>query len=139
MKRSSIRFLATIILATLFGLTACNRHADLKALVKIGNDAYRQYRTADYPTAKAAMLNFISELERRMPTDPAAPGIDMYRSDISVSYVRLAKLEEMNNGSEKENYMQKAVAICQQKKRKLDCSPEGLRKTVDDFDALPLR
>jgi len=142
MKNPPLCLIATIALIVLPGLFACNGNDGLKEtaeLAQLANESYKQYRTADYPTAKSALLKFISELERRMPTDPVAPGRDMYLGDISISYVRLAKLEEKNNGTEKEKYMKQAVAVCQQKKLTPSCSPEEMRKKIDDFDAMAMK
>lgn len=111
--------------------------AKLKETADRGNESYKQYRTGDYATAKAALLDFIRYLEEQM-RDASYAHAEVAKSDIMTSYVRLAKLEETNNGAEKENYMQQAVARCEQLKIKGDCSPQALRKRVDDFDALPL-
>jgi hypothetical protein len=59
----------------------------------------------------------------------------MYRSDVLLSYVRLAKLEK-DSGAGKENYMQKAMEFCQQRKIKRTCSAEELRKEVEGIDAV---
>ena len=139
MKIPRILLSAALALAALFSLSSCEKDTELKGLVQVGEEAYAHYKTADYATAKASLLKFIDELERQMPKDPAVQGIDMYKSDIMVSYVRLAKLEEKNNGPEKEKYMQQAVRQCQELKIRPDCSPQALRTRVDRIDELPTK
>jgi hypothetical protein len=53
--------------------------------------------------------------------------------------VRLAKLEEKNNGPEKDAFMSKAVEMCQKQQIKRSCSDHELRAQVDFADALPLK
>lgn len=125
-----------VVLAALTCLTSCNRHDDLRDLKQVAERAdqvYRQYKTADYPTAKAALVDWIRDLEGRLSTS-SDPGAEMYKSDITTSYVRLAKLEEKNNGPDKEAYLRKAVAMCEQMKLKPSCAAEEVRKRVDGID-----
>lgn len=103
-----------------------------------GEEVTRLYRTADHETAKAALLSFIRDLEGRL-SNPANPNAETYKADIVLSYARLAKLEERNNGSEKETYMRQAEAKCQQMKIKRTCSARELRAQVDAADALPVK
>jgi hypothetical protein len=56
-----------------------------------------------------------------------------------LSYARLAKLEEKNNGSEKETYMQQAEAKCQQLKIKRTCSAQELLAQVEAADAVQVK
>jgi hypothetical protein len=100
-----------------------------------GDSTYRQYRTADYVTAKTALLEYIAFLDKAATSDPDQSGT--YDSDVMVSNVRLAKLEEKNSGPDKERYMTAASARCGKLKIKRDCSPESLRRSVDQIDTVP--
>lgn len=125
-----------VVVAALIFLTSCNRHDDLRDLKQVAERAdqvYKQYKTADYPTAKAALVDWIRDLEGRLGNS-SDPGAEMYKSDITTSYVRLAKLEEKNNGPDTETYLRKAVAMCVQMKLKPSCAAEELRKQVDGLD-----
>lgn len=129
-----------LILALALSGISCKERENLRILKDTAdraNQSYKQYRTGDYVTAKAALLDFIRYLEEQM-RDPSYAHFEAAKSDIMTAYVRLAKLEEKNNGAEKESYMQQAVGTCQQLKIKWDCSPQTLRKRIDDFDALPM-
>ena len=116
----------------------CNGDEDLRETARRGEEVYRQYRTADYDTAKAALLTYIVDLEGRL-SDPSTPNAETYKADVMLSYARLAKLEEKNNGSEKETYLQQAAAKCEQLKIKRTCSTQELRAQVDAADALPIK
>lgn len=126
-----------VILAVALSVVSCKESSDLQSLretAERGNESYKQYKSGDYPTAKAALLGYIRYLEDKM-RDPEYPHAETAKSDIMISYVRLATLEDKNNGDEKENYMRQAVASCQQLKIKWDCSPEALHGRVDGLDA----
>ena len=144
MKRpvsSAICWNVIVLIALALNGISCKDRENLRTLKETSdraNQSYKQYRTGDYATAKAALLDFIRYLEEQM-RDPSYAHIEAAKSDIMTAYVRLAKLEEKNNGAEKESYMQQAVARCQQLKIKGDCSPQTLRKRIDDFDALPMK
>ena len=139
MKRLQNCLSSVIVLAVLFCVSACKRNdadtAQLKEAAQRGEQSYRQYRSADYAAGKAALLDYIRYLEGKL-ADPAFSNGEAAKSDIMLSYARLAKLEEMNNGPEKDSFTQRAVAACQTLKRKRDCSPEDLRGQVDGLDAL---
>ena len=87
--------------------------SELAEMVERGERSYKQYRTGDYGTAKAALLDYISYLESKLE-DRSFVHIETAKLDIMTNYARLAKLEEKNNGPEKEAFMQKAIAICMQ-------------------------
>lgn len=54
------------------------------------------------------------------------------------SYVRLAKLEEKNHGSEQARYMSEASARCGKLNPKAyNCSPDFLRAATDKMDTIP--
>lgn len=129
---------AIIIVVLAISVLTCKENAELREVAPRSEQVYKQYRTGDYPTAKAALLGFIRDLEGRL-SDSSNPNAETYKADIVLSYARLAKLEEKNNGSEKEIYMQKAIANCQQQKIKRSCSAQELRAQVDAADALPLK
>lgn len=134
-------FVVMLILALSLSVSSCKERENFRTLKEAadkGSESYKQYRTGDYRTAKAALLDYIRYLEEQM-RDPAYAHAETAKSDIMTSYVRLATLEERNNGAEKENYMQRAVAQCQQLQIKWDCAPEALRKRVDGIDALPVK
>lgn len=131
------KIIVTLALAMI--VLACDKgHEELQGTALRADDVYRQYRTADYVTAKTALLSFIRDLEARLK-DPSTQNAETYKSDIALSYARLAKLEEKNNGSEKETYMQQATAQCQQLKIKRTCSAQELRAQVEAADALPVK
>jgi hypothetical protein len=103
-----------------------------------GETAYRQYKTADYTTAKAALLDYINYLDRLAETDPTLK--EMLMSDAMVSYVRLAKLEEKNRGSEGARYMTEAASRCGKLRIKWgNCAAETLRTKVDAIDTVPAK
>ena len=101
-----------------------------------GREAYRIYKTADYPTAKAGLLDFAQWLDKAS-SDPNAA--DAVRDDATLSYVRLAKLEEkQGHTAEQAAYMKQAVARCQSKKQQLGgCAEERLRRITDQVDQVP--
>ena len=96
-------------------------------------EAMRQYRTADYRTAKSALLDLLQYLDK-LTNDPN--GGDMARQDAMFTCVRLAKLEEKNHGPDQATYMKEAVARCQKGKYTGRCSEEDLRKITDQLDAV---
>ena len=129
---------AIITLALALSVLTCRGNTDLQETALRGEKVYQQYRTADYATAKAALLSFIRDLDSRL-SDPSNPNAETYKADIVISYARLAKLEEKNKGAEKETYMQQAAAKCQQLKIKRTCSAQELRAQVDAVDALSMK
>src|SRR4030095_3950115 len=97
-----------------------------------GSEAYRKYKSADYMTAKSALLDFQSFLDK-ISYPPDAP--DEFRTDAMITSVRLAKLEEQNHGPDQGKYMRDAVDRCESFTPKTaGCSEEGLRKLVDELD-----
>lgn len=136
-SRSTAANWKTIItLALALLVLTCNKgNEELEQTALRADDVYRQYRTADYATAKTALLSFIRDLEARL-NDPSTQNVETFKSDIALSYARLAKLEEKNNGPEQETYMQQATAKCRQLKIKRPCSPQDLRAQVDAADAI---
>ena len=103
-----------------------------------GEYSYKQYKTADYATAKAALLDFIEFLKGLL----ASPSTESrtYNADVMFSYLRLAKLEEKHAGTDKEKYMAQATLFCEQAKFKNgDCTYEKMRKAVDLMDNVPVK
>lgn len=131
-----------VYLVVLIGLTAfaCSsgsksyqQYKEFASIVNQGESVYKQYKTADYVTAKTSLLNYIAALEELLRKDH--PEEFTLEADILVSYVRLAKLEESNKGTDKELYMKKAEEQCRKPKIKQDdCSSAKLRELVDLMD-----
>jgi hypothetical protein len=101
-----------------------------------GQEAMRQYRTADYQTAKSALLDYL-QYQDKLTEDPN--GGDTARQDAMLTCVRLAKLEEKNHGPDQATFMKEAVARCQKLKFTNRCSEEDLRKLVDQMDSMLTR
>ena len=54
------------------------------------------------------------------------------------SYVRLAKLEQKNQGSDEARYMSEAISRCGKLEVKgYNCSADALRGSIDKVDTLP--
>jgi hypothetical protein len=130
------------VLALLVFLSACGSteyKAQLQQAAERGEYAYRQYRTGDYATAKSALLDYIRYLEGKI-ADPSFVHAESAKSDIAMNYARLARLETQNNGPDRDAYMQKAIAMCEQMNVKRNCSPLDLEAQVDAMDAMfPVR
>lgn len=134
--------ITTCFAIVLFSLTAvaCSsadktyqNYKDLEFIALQGEAVYKKYKTADYSTAKSALLTYIEDLEKLVQTNH--PEQFAFQVDIFVSYVRLAKLEEVKNGVEKEAYMNKAEEQCRGSKMKSEnCTSEKLREMVDQMD-----
>lgn len=128
---------AMLSLALALSFMSCMEDTNMRHLrdaAARGEESYRKYKTADYHTAKAALLDFIRFLDQKRQdagySEPGAANID-----IMLSYVRLAKLEEKFSGTEKDHYMQQALAKCQQLiTPKRDCTEEKVRKLADIID-----
>ena len=104
--------------------------------IKQDEAVLEQYFTADYDTAKDAMLNHIRHLD--LLSAEAADSIrNPYAADAKSWYVRLAKLEERNGGNEKSEYMKEACSRCD-KLGGADCSEGKLRLEVDRLDIIAL-
>lgn len=132
---------SVLLMVLILFLSGCNRDRGLEELRVLSQQADRanqQYRAGDYPTAKAALTDFVRELERRLE-DPETINGETIKADLMIHYVRLAKLEEKNNGSEKDAFMNRAAANCQLLKIKRTCSLEEMRAQVDAIDALQLK
>ena len=112
---------------------------ELSHVAAHGENAYRQYQSADYSVAKAALLEHVRLLER-VKAESGYQNNNPYATDIMISYVRLARLEEKNKGSERAGYMRAASVRCEQLKFKWgDCGEETLRSSVDRMDSITLR
>ena len=125
-------------LALLACLSSCNSSDDRSQLLEMaqrGEQSYRLYRSGDYATAKPALLDYIHYLDGKL-ADPSFKHKETCKADIALSYGRLARLEERNNGAEKDSYMQKAMAMCEQMQVKRGCSPVDIAAQVDATDLM---
>lgn len=105
----------------------------MEAIAYQGEAVYKAYKTSDYVAAKSALLNYIKDLEKLIQAKH--PEQFAFQTDILISYVRLAKLEALKNGAEKEFFMKKAEEQCSLLKPKQEnCSSEKLRELVDKID-----
>jgi hypothetical protein len=132
------RLISLSLLAVLL-VSACKSSDDkLAEAAARGNAAYKQYKTSDYQTAKAALLDFIKFLDQLTASDPRFA--NMCNEDATLSYLRLAKLEQKNNGSDEARYMAEAISRCEKgsvKDKGTSCSAVALRTMVDKVDAIP--
>lgn len=127
---------AVVLLSALaFGCKPANNH--LAESAQRGDAVYKQYKETDYATAKAALLDYINYLDALAQSDPRMG--QMCETDAMTSYVRLAKLEEMNRGADKDRYMILATQRCGRLSIKRNCSPESLRSMVDGIDTTPAK
>ena len=137
MKTLQTRF-SIVALALVLCLSSCNQSDDRSQLIEMaqrGEQAYKLYRAGDYAAAKPAILEYIQYLQGKL-AEPSFTHKETCKVDIALSYARLARLEERNNGPDKESYMQKAAAMCQQLQVKRGCSPEDLAGQVDATDLM---
>ena len=126
----------SVLLASLLFAGCKSSPGNLPDATARGEAAYRQYKNSDYATAKGALLDYITFLDRFADTDPTLSNTRM--ADAMVSYVRLAKLEEKNHGPDAAHYMTEAVSRCGKLNVKMgNCSPESLRTSVDRIDTVP--
>jgi len=128
------------VLAVLL-VSACKSSDDkLAEAAARGNAAYKQYKTADYQTAKAALLDYIKFLDQTTASDPKFA--NMNNQDALFSYLRLAKLERKNNGSDEPRYMAEAISRCEKgsvRDKGNACSPDALRAMIDKVDTIPAK
>ena len=122
-------------------VSACKSSNDkLAESAARGNAVYKQYKTSDYQTAKAALLDYIKFLDQATASDPKFA--NMNNEDALLSYLRLAKLEQNNNGSDEARYMAEAISRCEKgpiKDKGNGCSASALRAMVDKVDAIPAK
>jgi len=138
MKTLKTRFHIVAALALLLCSSACDSSEDRSQLIEMaqrGEQSYRLYRSGDYAAAKPALLDYIQYLEGKL-ADPSFRHKETCKVDIALSYARLARLDEINNGTEKDSYMQKAMAMCEQMQVKRGCSPVDLTAQVDATDLM---
>lgn len=138
MKKFQTRFSHVAALALLLCCSSCDRAEDkaqLKEVAERGEQSYRLYRSGDYAAAKPALLDYIHYLEGKL-ADPSFVHKESSKVDIMLSYGRLARLEQNNNGPERDGYMQKAAAMCEQLQVKRRCSPQDLAAQVDAADLM---
>lgn len=102
--------------------------------IKQSEFVFEQYFSADYATAKEAMLHEVRRLDQ-LSAESERPSRNPYAVDAMIWYARLAKLEERNNGHEKGEYLQEARSRCE-KLGWADCSEERLRSDVDRTDTI---
>jgi len=115
---------------------ASSAQQKLAESVKQSEYVFEQYFTADYGTAKDAMLDHIRHLDL-LSAESGDSTSNPYAVDARSWYVRLAKLEERNGGNEMREYMQEACSRCE-KLGRADCSEGKLRLEVDRMDTIAL-
>src|ERR1044071_6036186 len=104
--------LVLLSIPALLLVSACKSSDDkLAEAAARGNAAYKQYKTADYQTAKAALLDYIKFLDQTTASDPKFA--NMNNQDALLSYLRLAKLEQKNHGADEARYMTEAISRCE--------------------------
>ena len=138
MKTLQTGFRGMLVLMLLVCLSSCNGSDDRSQLIEMaqrGEHSYKLYRSGDYSSAKPALLDYIKYLEGKL-ADPTFKHKETCKVDIALSYARLARLEERNNGPEKDSYMQKAGAMCQQLQVQRGCTPADLAGQVDATDLM---
>jgi len=138
MKTLQSHFHSILALVLLLSFSSCSGNDERSQLIEMAQrseQSYKLYRSGDYAAAKPAILDYIKYLEAKL-TDPSFKPKETCKVDITLSYARLARLEERNNGPDKESYMQKAIATCQQLQVKRGCSPEHLAGQVDATDLI---
>ncbi|HZS45020.1 MAG TPA: hypothetical protein VFC63_07960 [Blastocatellia bacterium] len=97
-------------------------------------ETFRLYRTADYATAKHALLE---DIRRNDQLSGKCRKPNMFSADVIMDYARLAKLSEKNNQPGSQEYMQQAIDRCSElKSRYLVCSESYLRGEVERTDKL---
>lgn len=104
--------------------------------VKQSEYAFEQYFGIEYSRAKEAALDHIRFLDQ-LSAESKRPTRNPYAVDAMCWYVRLALLEEKNNGSARDEYMQEACARCE-RLGKADCSKDKLRTEVARMDTAAL-
>jgi hypothetical protein len=135
-----LRTSSLIVLLLSSFVWACKQQPKRTPAVEMANEAVRRideanrkYRTGDYQTAKPALVDLLTFLDKAGYA-PNAP--DMYRVDAMSTCVRLAKLEErQGNSAEKAAYMKQAVERCQTLGIR-KCDEDSVRKEVDRLDTL---
>lgn len=113
------------------GENTYRQYKEMEAIVHQGDLVYKRYKTADNSTARSALLNYIGNLEALLSN--GHPEKFAFGMDITISYVRLAKLEEIESGRDKELYMQKAEEQCKRLNQQ-NCTSHKLREIVDMMD-----
>ena len=132
------RLVSLSALAVLLVAACTSSNDKLAEAAARGNAAYKHYNTSDYQTAKAALLDYIKFLDQTTASDPKFA--NMNNEDALLSYLRLAKLEQKNNGSDEVRYMAEAISRCEKgsvKDKGNACSAEALRAMIDKVDAIP--
>ena len=107
--KNRLRVSCTLFLFACALICACKQQPATSSYVEIeneavrrGDEALRKYKTADYQTAKAALLDQLQFLDK-VSSDPKAP--NEFREDAMMTCARLSKLEEKNHGSEQAAYI----------------------------------
>ncbi len=138
MKTPQIHVPRILVLMLLLCLSSCDRSDNRSKLIEMaerGEHSYKLYRSGDYAAAKPALLEYIQYLEGKL-ADPSFKQKETCKVEITLSYGRLARLDERNNGTEGESYMQKAMAMCEQLQVKRGCSPQDVAAQVDTQDLM---
>jgi len=139
MRKHSISATSLILAsACLFTVWSCHRAKPnpQEHEAERANQVYKLYRTADYATARPALVDYAQQLDKLVTSGPPDDA-EANKSDLMVTYVRLAKLEEKNKGFDKDAFMKQAVTKCQQLRIKWgQCSEQELRERVDRLDTV---
>jgi len=104
------------------------------------HETYRLYRTADYNTARNALLEDVHRNDRLSAELFKGRPANMFAEDTVMDYARLAMLSERNNQPGRQEYMQEAIGRCSlissNSKWYRDCSESYLRSEVERADKL---
>ena len=139
-----LKRLISLSVLTVLLVSACNSakssNDKLEQAAARGRVAYKQYKTADYQTAKAALLDNIKFRDQLAASEPGFT--DMFNQDATLDYLRLDKLEKKNNGPDEARYMAEAISRCEKgsvKDKGNSCSADALRAMVDKVDTIPAK
>jgi hypothetical protein len=141
MKTTSVKLglsllviLIVALAAYLWYRNASSAEQRLADTAKRSQYVFGQYINADYGSAKGAMLDHILLLDR-LSAGSSNPSRNTYAADAMAWFVRLAKLEERNDGSGRGEYMGEACSRCEQL-GKADCSEANLSQQIDRMDTI---
>jgi hypothetical protein len=113
---------------------AWSANRKLAAEAAKSHETYRLYRTADYNTAKNALLEDIRRNDQ-LSAKCVKPN-NMFAEDAMLDYARLAVLSERNNHPGGHEYMQEALVRCSKLQWHFSCSESYLRSEVERTDKL---
>ena len=112
-----------------------SKEEKLAQSVKLSEYTFQQCREGDYATSKKAIIAQLEHLNK-LSAESERPDRNPYFVDGMMWYVRLARLEEMNNNpAGKAEAMSEALSRCA-KTGHWDCSEERLRREAERLDAI---